>query len=395
MVHSKLFFLLLIALATGCVQFQTARLYEGVEVTPEPPKPRSVSAAVEPIIFNDNASYFWVTDNPACTWGGPVQDVSYSGETSLKISWNRDPAVCEWAGFGIGWDNWAGKDLSALYPHAAIQFHVRTQEGRAYGLPMVLTLEDYSGKMAWSYVSNKYFERYYLDEEWQRIAVPLNTFDLDEDGIDLFNVKQLMFELQQAGGIYIDDIQLIFYEPEPTEVWLPELATPALPEYPVTLFDDSFINDNGWGLYSDPCQQITLTTDHQSSGQKAIHAVWDSEISDCYTVALGVSWRKWHSIDLRADKASVVVEFDVRMAAGQYKELPIIVELEDYERRKSGIRVSAEYIEGGLVGTGWTKVQVPLTALSGDADFGNIKQLVLRMQDSGDLYLDRIRLVKQ
>jgi hypothetical protein len=381
-------------LSPGCgVQFQTARLYDGVEQRHKAPRPSSISKVVEPIIFQDDASNFWVAELPDCVQGEAVSGVSKSGQKALKISWNRDPLKCVWAGFGIGWDNWAGKDLSEVYDYAAIEFYVRTQKGRAFALPVVLTLEDYSGRMAWSYISNKYFERYYLDENWQRVQVPLNTFDLNEDGIDLFNVKQLMFELQQSGAIYVDDILLVEYEPQPTEIWRPEDVAPAHPDFPVQLFDDDFINNHGWGLYSDACQRISLSSDKPSLGQKAIHALWDTAIEDCYTVSMGVNWKRWFAINLSDVQKRLVLTFDVRTAKGSLTDLPISVGVEDYERRLSLTRVSASFIQGGLVGTEWTQVRVPFSELSGDADWSSIKQLLFRMHDAGDLYLDNWRLV--
>ena len=235
-------------LLAGCgIQLQKASLYDGVKEDPKSPPPDNLALAVEPEIFREDATDFWVTDDTSCTTGFMTREVANTGLSSLRINWNRDPAVCEWAGFGIGWDGWAGKDLSEIYDHAAIEMYVRSQEGKMFGLPIVLTLEDYSGNMAWSYTSNTYFEKYYIDEEWQRVLVPLNTFDLDEDGLDITNVKQLQFELQQAGGIFLDDVMLVYYEPVAKEIYLPNKAgAPDLP-YPIQLFDDEFIDGNGWG----------------------------------------------------------------------------------------------------------------------------------------------------
>ena len=127
------------------------------------------------------------------------------------MSWNRDVKGCKFAGIGIGWDGYAGKDLSEIMDYVAIQMYVRTQKGKSFGLPFVLTLEDYSGGMGFCYTSNKYFERTAIDEEWQKVIVPLADFDTEKENLDPSNIKQLQIELQQSGSVYLDDIKLIFY----------------------------------------------------------------------------------------------------------------------------------------------------------------------------------------
>lgn len=385
----------LITALPGCVQFKPMSLYDGAAAPTPVPKPKTIALAVAPVIFKEDASYFWVTDNPKCTTGSLVSDVAHSGRSALKINWNRDPAVCEWAGFGIGWDNWSGKDLSEIYDHAALQMQVRTQEGTMFGLPIVLTLEDYSGKMAWSYVANKYFERYYIDEQWQQVTVPLNTFDLEEDGIDIGNVKQLMFELQSAGALYFDDIEIVFHEPKPAEVWLPQATAPALPEFPVQLFGDAFINGNGWGLVSDHCQKTVLTEKAHSEGSKAIHATWDKAVPDCYMVAIGISWNQWFPIDMRPVKATAAIEFDIKSAGGTFASLPINIGFEDYERQLSLLPLEGKLVDGGQIGPDWARVRIPLSELPGSANFGNIKQFVMQMSGAGEVYIDNIRLVRE
>ncbi|MCB0683938.1 MAG: hypothetical protein KDC32_23980, partial [Saprospiraceae bacterium] len=134
------------------------------------------------------------------------------------------------------------------------EMHVRAVEGKMFGLPIVLTLEDYSGGQSYSYTGNKYFERSLIDEQWQRVVVPLATFNIEKDGLDATNVKQLMMELQQSGRVYLDDIRLIFYEPEPQKPWLVEEPLPDPLALPIQLFGDAFLNNNGWGLIADECQ---------------------------------------------------------------------------------------------------------------------------------------------
>ncbi len=387
--------LLMLCLSCG-IQVKNAALYDGYEQRTPPPKPEKLVLAVEPEIFAEDGTNFWTPEDSDCTVGKVTEEVVHNGSAALQINWNRDPNSCEWAGFGIGWDDWAGKDLTDVYDHAAIQMYIRSEEGKMFGLPMILTLEDYSGKMAWSYTGAKYFERYYIDEEWQKIVVPLSSFDLNEDGIDIGNIKQLMFELQQAGSIYLDDIEIVFYEPQPVDPWLPDAPKPDALSFPVQLFDDAFINNNGWGIHTDPCQNIELTSSTSSQGNQAIHAQWDTSMEDCYMVAVGVSWNKWFPSDLSAGASTTFIEVDVKSdQARSLSDVNVRIGFEDYERRLSLTRLADEFIEGNTLSTGqWQTLRIPLTALSGEADLATLKQLVIRMEDAGEIYIDNIRLVR-
>lgn len=384
--------LLVILFFSACgIQMKQASLYDGVDESPAPPPPANIALAVEPEIFNEDGTDFWVTEDSSCTSGFVTREEAYDGEFALHINWNRDPSVCEWAGFGIGWDGWSGKDLSEVYDHAAIEMYVRSQEGKMYGIPMILTLEDYSGHMAWSYASLAYFEKYYIDEEWQRVLVPLNSFDLDEDGLDITNVKQLQFELQQAGGIYLDDIKLIYAEPLEKEIYDPaEQATAMEFSYPVKLFGDAWVDGNGWGLHSDACQTIALTSDNPSEGDKCIHAKWDTNVEDCYLVAIGASWNNWFVTDMTKLVNSAAIELDIRTTAST-SELPVMVGFEDYERRTSFVTLDQSLTNGGY-GTKWTTVRIPLAALPKTVDFADIKQFMMKMEGKGEVFIDNIRI---
>ncbi|MEL7248962.1 MAG: glycan-binding surface protein [Bacteroidota bacterium] len=384
---------LMLFLSACGIQMQTNSLYDGMEAAEVVPKPERISLAVEPVLFEDDGANFWTPTDGDCTDGMVVDDVTRTGDRALKISWNR--ADCEWAGFGIGWDDWAGKDLSAVFDHAAFEMYVRTTEGQMFGLPVVLTLEDYSGNMAWSYISNKYFERYFLDEEWQKVAVPLNTFDLTEDGLDITNIKQLMFELQQAGGVYLDDIRLVYYEAPPTEIWLPEEVEPVAPAYPVTLFSDAFINNNGWGVHKDHCQNFRLTDETASEGSKSIHATWDASKAECYRVQLGASWNKWFRIDIESAKDDMVISLDLKSDADLLQSQNMRIGFEDYQRATTYVTLSSDYLPNGTFNTGaWQTVTIPVSDLPDSANFADIKQFVIQMDKTGDVYIDNIRLVR-
>ena len=404
-----------VVLASGCVEFRPAVLYTGVEQAPPPERPRSLALAVEPVIFQDQTDdTVWFQDDERCTQGRVTSEVVFEGERAIEVSWDRGAEGCEWAGFGLGWDGWAGKDLSEVLPHAAIEMYVRAKEGTMYGLPIVLTLEDYAGGMGFAYTGNRYFERPVIDEEWQRVVVPLANFDLEIEDLDPTNVKQLMFELQQAGSVYIDDVKLVFYEEEPQEPWLVEGPRPDPTALPITLFDDAFINDNGWGLVTDACQSVELTEVDPSEGTHALHLRWDLAPESCYQAAIGVTWGRWYPMDLTQILQRAAIQLDVRLPSGTAERLPIRIGLEDYGRTFAGAQLAGAYAPEGGFTSEWKTVTIPVAALrtggpqlaaspatvgdlpepQGGTDFSNIKQLIVYLDDAGEVVIDNVRLVE-
>ena len=129
---TKIFSLIFVLSLFGCVQFKTVSLYDGYEPVVKPLKPKDLSVVVETLIFDEEDTNVWglEDDDPAlekCQNGSISTEVAYSGKKSIKLDWNRDAPGCKWSGIGIGWDNWAGKDLSPVMEYAAIQFYARTQ----------------------------------------------------------------------------------------------------------------------------------------------------------------------------------------------------------------------------------------------------------------------------
>jgi len=404
-----------LVLVSGCVQFQPAQLYAGFEPAALPERPRTLELAVEPVIYQDAADdTIWFQDDTNCTQGELTTDVVYEGQRAVAVSWDRSAEGCEWAGLGFGWDGWAGKDLSEVLPYAAVQMRVRARQGRMFGLPIVLTLEDYSGGMGFAYTDNKYFERPFIDEQWQTVTVPLAHFDITAPGakaLDPTNVKQLMFELQQSGSIYVDDIELVWYEPEPQEPWivLPERSDPTA--LPITLYDDAFINDDGWGLVTDACQSIAAVSD---SGQsQVLRLEWDVRPDGCYEGVIGVSWDQWYPIDASSIATEGAIQFKVRLPSGTASQLPVRVALEDYNRAVSQIILDGRFTPSGQFTSEWQTVTIPFTDLRGGgrelaaapatvgnlpafndgANYANLKQLVFFLDESGEVMIDDIRLV--
>jgi len=376
----------------GCVEFKTIALYDGIEPEPKLPKPETIDRVVEPVIFDDDDSDMWGLEETVCKDGSLTYEQVYSGDVAVKLSWDRGAEGCDFAGIGIGWDAWAGKDLSRLMDYAAIQFYVRSQEEKMFGLPIVLTLIDYSGGMGFAYTANKWFEKTAIDTNWQKVEVPLSAFDLEKENLDVTNIKQLQLELQQAGSIYLDDIKLVYYTPQEVEPWMEEEKLPDPLAVPVQIFDDEFINDNAWGLVDDECQTVSITTAEHFSNNKSVYAKWQ-DTEDCKLPGFGASWHKWKPVDASEKLKSLKFQFQVKNTGTPSDKLNLRVGMEDYDRRNATVQLTSEYVEGGVYNQEWRTVTVPFKDLPNDFDYTGIKHMIFLFEESGEIYIDDIRLI--
>ena len=108
--------ILIVILTTmySCIQFKQASLYDGVEAPEKIEKPKSISLLVEPKIYDDDISDVWGLEKNECQVASVADSISFTGDRSLDVKWNRGAEDCDFAGIGIGWDSYAGKDLSEL-----------------------------------------------------------------------------------------------------------------------------------------------------------------------------------------------------------------------------------------------------------------------------------------
>ena len=136
-----------LSMLSSCVSFKTQTLYDGLEPADPSPQISNIQSFVEPEIFQDDLRDVWGLEEDLCKNIQVSNAEAIEGRRSLHLKWNRRPGNCEWAGIGIGWDGYAGKDLSALMDTVAISMQVRAADRKMFGLPIVLTLEDYSGGM--------------------------------------------------------------------------------------------------------------------------------------------------------------------------------------------------------------------------------------------------------
>jgi len=140
-------FFLLLLFGCGTVQFKPMALYDVYEEPPE-------FAKVEPIIYSDAAGTMW-NSLENCGQFEITKETAYSGNSSIKISWNK--ADCEWIGFGNSFSNWRATDMSQDRFNKALSFYARTQEGVNSAIPIVAAMEDFGGGGTYHFIdASKY-----------------------------------------------------------------------------------------------------------------------------------------------------------------------------------------------------------------------------------------------
>ncbi len=193
----------------GPVYFKKASLYEGEEK-----EQKNINGFYALDIFKDGAG-----DE---VWGLGKTDlydfklsntIVHSGKASLDLAWDKSISYQTWVGFGIGWEQWSGKDVALVENKAAIQFYIRTATGKMKNLVMVFILEDYSGKACVTVFKDfNYLENKVLDENWNKVTIPFSEFKIDREKCDMSNIKQLIIQVEVKGHIYLDDMEIVEYK---------------------------------------------------------------------------------------------------------------------------------------------------------------------------------------
>ncbi|MCT4622790.1 MAG: hypothetical protein N4A46_04135 [Schleiferiaceae bacterium] len=153
----------------------------------------------------------WATSAEKCISADATREAAYKGDLGLHIKWNKTQEGCPWLGIGFGWDNWTGKDLSKIQNNGAIQFWVRMAEGERAMLPWAIGLEDFSGAGAWLGMSGRALKAEKVTTEWSRVVLPLSEFNWEEQDCDVSNIKQIIFQLEADGEVFMDEIKIVPY----------------------------------------------------------------------------------------------------------------------------------------------------------------------------------------
>ncbi|NQX92437.1 MAG: hypothetical protein HRT74_10020, partial [Flavobacteriales bacterium] len=234
-------FVILASLFWGCgsVQFKTMSLDSGLS---NGPQEDNFEYFRSPVVFTNSSKDMWGMEKDGCK-DFKVVDLGGERQQSIQLDWNK--TSCDWVGFGIGWDGYNPKDLSSITNDGAFILEMRAIKNEATIPTLIFLLEDYGTIMSAGVFGASCIESYPINEQWQTCVLPLSEFDLDESGIDLTNIKQLVVECQGAGNVIIDNIRIgkasDYPRPE-RETMAPSLVKAE----PVSIYENGFAG--AWGL---------------------------------------------------------------------------------------------------------------------------------------------------
>jgi hypothetical protein len=193
----------------SCVSLKNMGLYDQVESNIT--NTNGLNLALPHVFQDQMSSEVWFTKANACLQVSSESNQIFAGSGAMKITWNKQAGDCPWLGLGIGWGNWTGKDLSAVENMAALSFRVKADQGEFSGLPWALGMEDFSGAQAWLGLTGKYVKGGKVTTDWNEFVIPLADFLFENWNMDGSSVKQLIFQFESSGTVYIDEIEIVPY----------------------------------------------------------------------------------------------------------------------------------------------------------------------------------------
>lgn len=194
---------------SGCIQFRSNPMFTNLDEISEREKSFFNADVIYADVFTSEG---WNTKAKGCLSVENTKNAAYKGSGGLHITWNRQGPGCPWLGIGFGWDNWTGKDLSRIKNVGAITFFVRMVEGERSNLPWAIGLEDFSGRQAWLGMNTAAIKGDKIGRDWVKIELPISEFDWHDQNANASNIKQIIFNLEADGQIFMDEIRILPYE---------------------------------------------------------------------------------------------------------------------------------------------------------------------------------------
>lgn len=150
-----------------------------------------------------------------------------------------------------------------------------------------------------------------------------------------------------------------------------------------------------FGLKDIPCRSFRAVKEGSHSGEDHLHLQWDQS-EGCRYIGMGFLWKDYKGKDLTGIYEEGAIELMVRVDSGFLTKVPMFFSLADYGGKRCVTKMSLLDMEGGGIGTEWTRVRIPLQAFRPErngVNLANIKELRIEFQQKGDVHVDDIRIV--
>jgi len=296
---------------TGCGSMQVTPLYD-LDLSPTPEERVSTYAYRDIYLDEVNSIMFGHKAHP-CKQVDVVRKGSMEGADHLRVEWSQSDS-CRYLGVGFPWANHVGKNLKALEKTAAIQFHIKLEQGTASKIPMFFALIDYAGRQATSKINLLDVEGQTFDDQWRKAHIPLSAFRAASRGLNLENIKELRIEFQREGCVHLDGLRIVPFDHQ--EEKLSSRSRDVCESLPMDL-DQSKL---WWGIqeealssavsWSDSHWPPFLVLNHDPDGK---NKEWN---------AFGVALNGWEVLDMTAVHSHSALTFRLE---GQWAPLGISI----------------------------------------------------------------------
>lgn len=162
------------------------------------------------VFDGNNSESIWWSKNSDCIQG--IYEVDSVNSSYLIFKWNKDQKECDWVGIGFGWDGWSAKDMAYLKDSLAFSITLRSSKREISNLPWAFGMEDYNGHQSWIGFKKDFLSNPTISKTWNTILIPLSSFPILENEVDLTATKQLIIQLFAAGEIELKSIRLVPYK---------------------------------------------------------------------------------------------------------------------------------------------------------------------------------------
>ena len=143
MMGARLTLGLVAGLLLGCGTMQDMPLYD---LDLRPTAEERVLNHVHRDIYLDEGNSIMFGQKPhPCKRVEVVREGSAEGADHVRVEWSQSDS-CRYLGVGFPWANYMGKNLRPLEKVAAIQCHIKLEQGTASKVPMFFSLIDYAGR---------------------------------------------------------------------------------------------------------------------------------------------------------------------------------------------------------------------------------------------------------
>ena len=165
--------------------------------------------------------------------------------------------------------------------------------------------------------------------------------------------------------------------------------------YALDILEDK-LSSEVWFTNNLKCLRIDNELQTKYSGEGSIHLTWDKQAGGCPWMGMGIGWDGWTPKDLSRILDKAAIRIKVFSKDKIVKSLPLAACLEDYSGLQAWIGFHSNFINVYDNDSGWSTVILPLSQFDwemNEADPGNIKQMIIQFEASGDVYFDEIKII--